>query len=171
VSALGGAPVYGDATLTLRVQHNLLVASWYAAPTVAQMRCIGEQFLKLSRSFGNDVGFANLIIRARVEQSTKEAREEALLLLKRFRENRCFAHVVFETGLTGALVKTVLRTIGMAGPNRGSVRVFGSTLDAAGWIASKLTGHADRAWSSSEVLTLLNFASKTPLDGALVSPR
>jgi hypothetical protein len=147
------ATVYEDAGLSLTRCENLMVATWRQAPTPFQMKLVGTHIATLHQEFGEEVGFVNLAVSGKPELISKEVRDDANRLARRW-QSLCSAHVVLVDGLAGVVVRSILRAMVVVSGNTSPWRVFDDCRTAAAWIAARLDGHVRLAWSSAEIEAL-----------------
>lgn len=160
---------YEDATLRLWTQRELLVASWFDAPTIAQMREVGRAGRALGAASPRGSALANVIVGG-VPRFTDEVRDEGIRIARdrTFRRGSC--HLILASGLGGAATRAFLSMVllvgmkaltfrsGAGGLGKGAPRskVFGEVGAAAAWTAELLGGE----WSSAEVFDLYRAAAK-----------
>src|SRR5579859_3934314 len=98
--------LYEDAGLSLTRCENLMVATWRQAPTMLQMKFVGTHIANLHRDFGEELGFVNLAVSGKPELISKEVREDANRLARRWK-SACSAHIVLVDGLAGVVVRSI----------------------------------------------------------------
>lgn len=153
---------YEDATLRVWTQRELLVASWFDAPTITQMREVGRAGRALGAASPRGAALANVIVGG-VPRFTDDVRDEAIRIARdrTFRRGSC--HLILAGGLGGAATRafmSMVLLVGMKALGKGAARtkVFGEIGAAAAWTSELLGGE----WSSMEVFDLYRAASKPP---------
>lgn len=152
--------VYEDATLRLLSHRELLVAAWFDAPTIDQMREVGRAGRALGAASPRGSALANVIVSG-VPRFTDEVRDEGIRIARdrTFRRGSC--HLILVGGLGGAAARAFMSMVLLVGTKalgKGAARtkVFGELGAAAGWTAELLGGE----WTAMEVFDLYRDASR-----------
>jgi hypothetical protein len=148
------ATLHEDAGLSVTRCDNLIAVTWRQAPTMLQMKLVGTHIAAMHHDFGEEIGFVNLAVSGRAELISKEVRDEANRLARRW-TSICQAHVILVDGIAGIVVRSIVRAMVVVSGNSGPWRVFSDTGSAAPWIAERLDGRARLAWSAKEVDAIL----------------
>lgn len=152
--------IYQDETMRLTSRRELLVASWFDAPTAEQMRRVGRAGQDLARANPNGAALANVIVRG-VPRFRDDVREEGIRIARErtFAKGSC--HLVLVDGLAGAAVRAFMSMVLLVG-KRGigntaaQVRVFGEVDTASRWFAPLL----GEPWTTSELADALEAAAR-----------
>jgi len=152
--------LHRDASLSVVRSDNLLVAAWHAAPTLELMRIVERHVDTWRQRYGDDVVFVNLIVDGRIEAFSAEARDAANRLTEKYPRSLCVANVVLVGGLSGVLIRTVMRAMRMVGRYQSPWKVFDDNRTAAAWIAPQLDGHLELRWTTASILAVLEEAKR-----------
>lgn len=155
--------VYEDATLRLWSHRELLVAAWFDAPTIEQMREVGRVGRALGNAHPRGSALANVIVSG-VPRFSDEVRDEGIRIARdrTFRRDSC--HLILVGGLGGAAVRAFMSMVLLVGTKalgKGAARtrVFGEIGAAASWTAELLGGE----WTARELFDLYREAAAPPL--------
>jgi len=142
---------FDDGSLRLWSSKELLVAGWFEAPTIEEMREVGKAGRLLAARYPKGAALANVIVSG-TPRFSDEVRDEAITIAKgrTFRKGSC--HVVLVGGLGGAAARafmSMVLLVGMKalGRNAAPSKVFGEIPDAAHWLAPVL----GEGWTSREI--------------------
>lgn len=126
-----------------------MIAVWYDAPTLSDMRALLKAADSLRREYPGGTALLN-VIKSGTPMFEQSVRLEAQRLTREGHFSLAVAHLVLVGGLAGAAVRAFLGTVTLVGRPKDPTRVFGAAGDALAWLAD----HAARgpeAWSRAEL--------------------
>lgn len=149
--------VHQQDTLRIVTAGNLVIASWFDAPTLEQMRAFRRASQALKQRHPEGTAMVNLIVTG-TPRFSAEVREEAALQQKDALHNLGAAHVILVGGLVGTAVRGFLGTMILLGRSKNPTRVFGDVAPASAWLLERLKNGPVEGWTLEDVKAAFELA-------------
>ena len=149
---------YDDGVCRLTQAGNLLVATWFDAPNVEQMREFRRTSVAMQKDHPQGTAMVNTICDG-TPRFMPGVRDEAVALMKERIHRLGAAHIVLVDGLRGSATRAFLTTVILVGRPRAPSRVFAEIAPAVeqmnAWLARGAT-----PWTLPDLRTLVEQASR-----------
>lgn len=147
---------YDDGTFRITLAGNLLAATWFDAPTDAQMREFRRASVAMQKDHPSGTALVNLVCDG-TPRFQPGVREEAARLMRERIHRLGSAHVVLVDGLRGSATRAFLNTAILVGRPRAPSRVFAEVAPAVAQLDRWLVPGAVR-WTPPEVARIVDIA-------------
>lgn len=151
---------YEDATLRLTLARNVLIVTWYDAPTVEQMREFRRTSVAMQRDHEGGTAMMNLVCDG-TPRFHPGVRDELVSLMREKIHRLGAAHVVLVDGLRGSATRAFLTTGILLGRPRAPSRVFAEVEPAVDQMVAWL-GRGPVPWTVPELRAVVSRARQRP---------
>ena len=140
---------YEDGTFRITIASNLLLATWFDAPTEGQMREFRRASVAMQKDHPKGTASANLVCDG-TPRFHPGVRDEAARLMRERIHRLGSAHVVLVDGLRGSATRAFLNTAILVGRPKAPSRVFAALPPAIDQLSVWLAPGPQR-WSRGDL--------------------
>ncbi len=145
--------LFKDHILRMTQERNCVLAAWYDAPTVPQLREFARAGKEIRRTY-DQLALFNVVLSGKPSFSQEVREETARMTRSESIFNLATAHLVLVEGLAGAATRAFLSTMVLVGRPRTPTKVFADREGAAAWIHGFCREGKER-WTREELFQFL----------------